>query len=202
MRSVCGCMPTSSAAPLRRAALLDAQELSALGAGGDLQGHRAFRSRHLDARAERGVRKRDRYVDDEIRAAALVERRIGDARDDDQVARRAAAESGLALPLQANLRAVLDAGRDLHRVALRPALAAGPEAARARLLDHGAAAVAAGTRLREPEEALALDGHTAALALRADLRRRAGLSPGTAALAAGGLRKCGGSGAQPGSAPQ
>src|SRR6266508_4620845 len=174
MRSVCGCMPTSSAAPLRRASPLDAQELAALGAGGDLQRYGAFRSRHLDARAERSVRERDRHVDDEIRAAALVERRVGDARDDDQVARRAATESGLALPFQANLRTVLDAGRDLHRVALRPALAAGPVAAR--------------TRLREPEEALALDGHAAALALRANLRRRAGLRPGAAALAAGGLR--------------
>src|SRR6266508_564117 len=164
MRSVCGCMPTSSAATL-----IMYRGLSSIIAPSAPSGA---------ARAERSVRERDRHVDDEIRAAALVERRVGDARDDDQVARRAATESGLALPFQANRRTVLDAGRDRQRVALRPALAAGPAAARARLLDHGAAAVAAGTRLREPEEALALDGHAAALALRANLRRRAGLRPG------------------------
>src|SRR5205085_6455033 len=81
-------------------------------------------------------------------------------------------------------RPALDAGRDLDRVALRPPLAAGTVAARARILDHRPVAAAARARLREAEEALALDLHAAAVALRADRRRGAGLRARAAALAA------------------
>src|SRR5207247_556774 len=112
----------------------------------------AFRRRHLDRRAERGVGERDGDVDDEVRAAPLVDRRLGHARDDDQVAGRAAAVAGLALALEADPRPVLDPGRDLDRVALPPALASSAVAARAGLLDDRAVAVAARTRLREAEE--------------------------------------------------
>src|SRR5205823_1752564 len=91
------------------------------------------------------------------------------------------------LAAQADLRPVLDAGRDLDRVALRPPLAAGAAAVRARLLDHGAVAAAARARLGEREQALALGDHAAALALGAEARRRAGLRARAVALAAGGL---------------
>src|SRR5437763_1517529 len=82
-------------------------------------------------------------------AAAPV--RVGgrDARDDDEVAVRTAVRAGLALPLEADLRAVLHAGLDLHRVVAKPALAARALALRARLLDHGAVAATARARLRE-----------------------------------------------------
>src|SRR5207342_3462114 len=103
---------------------------------------------------------------------------------DDQIARWSAAVAGLALALEPDLRPVLDPGRDLHLVPLRAPLASGPVAARARLLDHGAAAVAARARVREAEEPLALGDHAAAATLRADDRRGARLRAGAAALAA------------------
>ena len=78
-------------------------------------------------------------------------------------------------------------GLDLHLVALRRALAAGAVAGRARVLDHGAVAAAARARLREREEALALGDDAAAVALRADPRRRPGLGARAAAGVAGGL---------------
>src|SRR5439155_14175363 len=71
-------------------------------------------------------------------------------------------------------------------------LATGAFALGARLLDHGAVPVAARTRVRETEEALALDRHAAALALGADDRRGAGLRARAAALTAGDLGLDGG----------
>src|SRR3954452_17222613 len=123
MRSVCGCIPTSSAATLimyrgrsgsvtsggcplqlleqlalllvhllgdldldprehialagafeaRRAAALDAQELPVLGPCRHRQLHGAVWRRHLDLRAERGGRIRDRHRDDQVVAAPLVD---------------------------------------------------------------------------------------------------------------------------------
>src|SRR5690349_13669825 len=58
---------------LRRAAALDAQELAVLGAGRDLEGHLAVRSRHLDGGPERGLGERDRHVDLEVRITAAPE---------------------------------------------------------------------------------------------------------------------------------
>ena len=94
--------------------------------------------------------------DDEVVAAALVRVRLRDARDDDQVAVRAAVLAGLALALEPDLRAVLDARLDLHGERAPPPFAARAVALRARLLDHGAVAAAARARLREREQALRL----------------------------------------------
>src|SRR6185437_14367388 len=88
---------------------------------------------------------------------------------------------------QLDLRAVLDAGRDLDRVALRAPLAARAAAVRARILDHGAVPAAARTRLRQGEEALALRDDAAAVALGTEDRRGPGLRARASALAAGGL---------------
>ena len=68
--------------------------------------------RDLDLGAERGLGERDRHLEHEVVAAALVELRRLDARDDVEVAGRRAAAAGLALALQLDLRAVLDARRD------------------------------------------------------------------------------------------
>src|SRR5712691_6013618 len=94
-------------------------------------------------------------------------------RDHVQVAGGAAADSGLALALEPDPRAVLDPGGNLHGVALRPPLAAGAAAARARLLER--------------EHALALGLDPAAAALRADDRRRPRAGARAGALAAGGV---------------
>ena len=63
----------------------------------------------------------------------------------------ATVRADLALAAQLDARAVLDSGRDLHGVALRAPLAPGAATLRARLLDHGAVAATARTRLRERE---------------------------------------------------
>src|SRR5581483_8175479 len=128
-------------------------------------------------------RERDGNVHDEIVAAPLVRVGARDARHDDEIACRPTVLAGLALALQADLRAVLHARLHLHRVRLDPPLAAGAVAVRARLLDHGAVAAAARARLREREETLRLRLHAAAVALRADDGRAAGLRAGAAALA-------------------
>src|SRR5439155_25635074 len=121
---------------------------------------------------ERRLREHDRNVDDQVIAAALVQLRGLDASDDVEVARLASREAGLALALQADAGPILDARGDLHRVALRPALAPPAPPSPARALDHGPVAVAARAGLRQREEALALGDHAAAVALGADLRRR------------------------------
>src|SRR5262245_18800710 len=154
-------------------------------AGGDFQGDPvAVRGRHLDLRAERSLGVRDRDVDDQVRASSMEELGRLDSGDDVQVARRPAVGSDLALPLQPDARAVLDAGRDLDGVSLETTLATGAVALVARLLDHGAVAAAARARLREGEQALALRDDAAAVADGTDHRRGAGLGAGPTALAA------------------
>src|SRR4051812_37950112 len=166
---------------------LHAQKGPVEGAGLDLHGHRTVRRRHLDLRPERGLRERHRHVDDQVVAAARERLRRLDTGDHEQVARLRAAVAGFALATQADSRAVLDAGRDLHRVALRPPFAAGAAALRARILDHRPVPAAARARLREREQALRLGLDAAALALGAERRRGPGLRAGAAALAARGL---------------
>src|SRR5436190_10830226 len=168
---------------------LDAEQRPVLGAALDLQRHRPVGRRRLNLGAERRLREGDRQLDDEVVAAALVHLRRRDACDDEEIARLAAVEAGLALALEADARAVLDAGRDLDRVTLRPLLAAGAVAARAGVLDHGAVSAASRARLRKREEALAFRDDAAALAFRADRRRGAGLGAGAVALRARRLQR-------------
>src|SRR5207247_7877468 len=59
----------------------------------------------------------------------------------------------------------------------------------ARVLDHGPVAMTARAGLRQGEEPLALRHHTAAVAFRADLRRRAGLRARAVALGARRLQR-------------
>src|SRR5581483_3016618 len=172
----------------RRAAAADAEQLAVLRAGRHLQGHRSVRRRHLHGRAERGLREGHRHVELQIGLAApAVQLRRLDARDDEQVASRAAAVAGLALPAQLDPRPVLDARRDLHPEAAGAPLAPAASAARARLLDDGAVPAAARARVREGEQALRLGDRAAAAALRADGRRCTGLRARAVADLAGAL---------------
>src|SRR5436190_18780449 len=145
----------AGALQLRRALALDAEQRPVLGTALDLQRHRPVGRRRLNLGAERRLREGDRQLDDEVVAAALVHLRRRDACDDEEIARLAAVEAGLALAPEADARAVLDGGRDPGRVTLCPLLAAGAVAARAGVLDHGAVSAAARARLREREKALA-----------------------------------------------
>src|SRR6476469_9504847 len=153
---------------------------------GNLQRHAlAVRRRHLDRCAERRLRIGHRHFDQKIGAATLELLRRLDARDDIQIARRASRFPELALALEPDPRAVLDAGGDLHGVALRPPLATRALALLARLLDDRAVSAAARTRLRQREEPLALRDDATAMALRTDDRGRPRLGAGAAALTTG-----------------
>ena len=92
--------PRPVALQRRRAAALHAQQLAVLRAGRDLDRDAAVGRRDLDRRAERGLVERDRHLEHEVVAAALVQLRRLDARDDEEVARRRAALAGLALALE------------------------------------------------------------------------------------------------------
>src|SRR6185437_16064808 len=96
--------------------------------------------------------ERHRDVDDQVVAVPGEERARGDARDDEEVARLAAARRRLALALDLDAGAVADAGGDTHLVGLRRADAAGAVAGGAGMLDHGARPAAAGAGLVDREE--------------------------------------------------
>src|SRR5262249_24642574 len=147
----------------------------------NLQRHPPVGCRDLDRRAERDLVEADRDVEHEVVAAALVELRRLHARDDVQVAGGRAAVAGLALALELDLGAVLDAGRDAHRVALGAPLTAGAAARPARRLDDRAVAAAARARLLQGEEPLRRRDDAAAVALGAALRRGAGRGAGAVA---------------------
>src|SRR5262249_1397348 len=142
------------------------------------------RCRHLDLRAERRFGVCDRHVDDEVGVAALKALRRLDARDDEQVARRAAVRTDLALALEADARALPHAGGDLPRVRLPPHFRPGAVTVAARLLDHRPVPATARARLGQRKQALALRDNTAAVAHGTDHRGRAGLRTGAAANAA------------------
>src|SRR5262249_57523733 len=116
--------PLALALQLRRPLAADAQLPPVLRARRHLEGHAtAVRRRLLDACAERGLRVRDRDVDDEIVVAPLEQLRRLHARDDEEVARRAAVLAQLAFALEADAGAVLYAGGNLDggRVGAGPA---------------------------------------------------------------------------------
>src|SRR6185503_8454389 len=92
-----------------------------------------------------------------------------------------AAETGLSLALQLDPRAVLDAGGDLHRVALRAPLAARALARRTRRLHDRAHPAALRSRLLQREQPLRRRDDAGAVALGTDDRRGAGCGAGAVA---------------------
>ena len=105
---------------------------------------------------------------------------------DEQIARRPAVQPGVALAAQIQRLPVVDAGRDLDLDGLILAHGAAAAAARARLVDDLAAAAALLARaagLHHAERGALRGAHAAgALAVRADLRRRAGGAAGALAV--------------------
>src|SRR5207248_6376002 len=116
--------------------------------------------------------------------AALELLVLAHADEDVEVAGRAAVEAGLSFGGDAQARAVVDAGGDLHRDLLLLAHAAGAAARRARILDHlaGAAALRAGAL--HGKEALGVAHLAASAAAAARDRLRAGLRAASAARGA------------------
>src|SRR5687767_320870 len=120
----------------RHALAAQAELVVALGAGRDVDArHLAIERRHLDVAAERGLHHRDRHAAMDVGALALEELVAAHRQEYVEIARRAAARTGLALAAEADAGAVLDARRDVDLEGLfapHPALA---HAALARLVD-------------------------------------------------------------------
>src|SRR5574338_1390108 len=97
----------AAAVQLRCAAPLDAEQLAVLRARRHLERDGPVRGWDLHGRAERRLRRRDRDLEHELGAAALVQRRRRHLHTDVEVTRRTAADAGLALALEADPRSVL-----------------------------------------------------------------------------------------------
>src|SRR5205085_8411331 len=132
------------------AALAQAEALARLCAGRDAQLRLALDGRHLDARAERGLRDRDRHGHVDVVALAREVLVLADVRDDVEVARGRAHPPALALGRHPHARPRVHSRRnpDLHLLGLRHgALAVAERARRAAF----ARAAAVGALLREAQ---------------------------------------------------
>ena len=147
----------------------------------DAQRLAAVERRDLDLGAAQRLGHRQRHLDLDVVALAREDRRLLHVRDDVEVARRTAVAARLALAGEADPAALADAGRDVDAVALDRPRAALAAAGRARVLDDRAGAAAARARLGDREQALTLALDPAAVAARADDRRRARLRAGARA---------------------
>ena len=94
---------------------LQPEHLPALRAGRDLELRRAVERRHVDRRAERRLRERDRHLAEDLGVLAREDRVLAHLQHDVEVAGRAARDRrGLALAGELEARAGVDARRDLH----------------------------------------------------------------------------------------
>src|SRR4051794_10451501 len=121
----------------------------------------------------------------QVGAIALEELMRGQRQENVETAGRPAAHAGLALAGEANAGAVFDALRNIDRqraVARHPPRA---DTGRTGILDHLAAALAAGTGPLQCEEALGLPDAARAAARRTGFRLGAGLGAGARAGLAG-----------------
>src|SRR5580693_8349266 len=143
--------------------------------------------RHLDLRAQRGLRECHRHGDREVVPGPAEHRMRRDVHAHIQVPGRPATLPGRTLALQLDLLAVSHAGRDARLDspgAHRPPAAG---AHRARVVDHQPAAAALMARLGERETAQVLALLAGPFTVRADPRDSAGLGAGALAGRAGTL---------------
>src|ERR1043166_1747336 len=117
----------------------------------------------------------------DVVVAALEFRMLAHGDEDVQIAGGTAVESSLALARDAQARAVVDAGRDLHRNLLFFARAARAVARRARRRDHFAHAAELVTRARHGKDSLRVADLSAPGAAAARRRLRPGLRARAAA---------------------
>src|SRR5579862_9279274 len=121
---------------------LEAKHFARLRAGRNAQLDLAFQRRHIDFGAQRGLRKTDRHLDDDVVLLAHEQRMLLDVNDDVQIAGRSAREAGFALAAQFEARAVVDARGNPHRERFLFADAPLPLTFRARVGDDRAFATA------------------------------------------------------------
>src|SRR5436190_13703263 len=150
---------------------LQAEAPSRLGAFRHLHaGIAAVDGRHLELAAERRGDHGDRHPAMQVGALALEKWMRAEGEKNVEVARRPAADAGLAFAGEPDASTVLDAGRNVHRQ--RP-LARHPPGARAgwaRIADHLAAALAVWTSSFQGEEALRVQDASLPAAGRTCLR--------------------------------
>ena len=121
----------------------------------------------------------------QVGAVALEERVRAEREEDVEIAGRPAAHAGLAFAGEADAGAVLDAGRDVDRQRALARDAAGARAGRAGIVDHLAAALAAGQVRSSVKKPCAWRMRPAPPQVRAGLRLGAGLGAGAGAGLAG-----------------
>src|SRR5918999_1623401 len=163
----------------------DPEGAAVLGAGGDLEGHRAVQGRHLELGAEGGLGEGHRHGDGQVLVAAPEQRVRGDPDLDDQVAGGGAGLAGLALALEPDGGPVVDPHRDPDPELAGADLAAPALAGRAGVVDQRAAALAGRAGAGEAEQALVAGDRAAAVAGRAGPGQGARLGPGAVAGVAG-----------------
>src|SRR5262245_27208414 len=135
----------------------------------------AVDGRHLEFAPQCRLDHGDGHAAMHICAFALEERMRSEGEKKIKVARRTAADAGLAFAGEPDAGAVLDAGRNVHgqRALARHAPRAG--AGRAGIADHLAAALAVRAGALQREEALRVQDASLAAAARTGLRPGAGL---------------------------
>src|SRR4249919_979186 len=167
---------------LRRPLALEPLDRAVPGSRPDLDLLRAVEGWHLDRRPAQRLGDRDRHRNLEVATVEpLEDRRAGDAGDDEEVARRAAALAGLALAGEPDAGAVLHPGGDVHPVTLGLLGEPGAAAGRAGVLDDLAGAATLRTGLGDREEALALGVDAPPFAAWAGDRARPGFGSAAAA---------------------
>src|SRR5260370_19699412 len=100
---------------------LEAQDGTGIGAFGDVHAHRPADRRHGDLAAQHGFGERYRQLETDVVADAAEERMRRDMHFDQRIARRAAAEPGLALALEPQDLPIGDASGDRYVERLPPA---------------------------------------------------------------------------------
>src|SRR5205085_7586212 len=143
-----------------------------LRAGRNLQRFEAVDRVDLHVRAERRLSDAQRMLGVDVVIATLKLRVLFDGEKNVQIARRSAVESRLAFARNAQPRAFVDTGRNLHRDLFLFAHAARAVARRTRILDHFPRAAALRTRTRNREESLRVTNLSASAAAAARHRLR------------------------------
>src|SRR5690349_4855517 len=171
-------------AQARHAATPQPQHLLRLAARRDFELVGAVQDGHVEVRAQRELRERDGQIDQEIGAVPREDDVVADTDEHVEVAGRASVDAGAALAGEAQLHAVVDAGRNLDVQHVVAALAPLAATVMTRALVDLPFAAAARTRSGDGQEAMAHADLAAALTGVAGRLLRTGLAAAPAAALA------------------
>src|SRR5258706_1608058 len=164
-----------------------------------MAGLRAFRNidggapsrqcRHFDLAAEGCLDEADRHAEIKVLGIALKDRVLLNGKENIQIARRSAIQSGLAFAGQADARSLFHTGRDIDRECTLLLHMARAVAGFAGIFDHAALTTAFGTSPFDGEETLARAPLAMAGTSGAAVALGAGLRAAAAAMLAGDGRR-------------